>query len=142
MKKIQITLYGDPDIDIREGKQGDSDEITEHKKKYPFMARRKAFLQVIYGEDEYNIHNPVPYYYDGATIPFGLCKGDTRLLTPAMFHDIMTQKKEVIGYNRLLSSLVYFRLLRIYKVSLLWAFIQFLFVDLWQRTRPGWKRNK
>lgn len=98
-------------------------------------------MKIKYGQEKYCIHNDAPFYYDGATIPFGLCKGDTRLLTPALFHDLMCNEKSIIGYNRFLSSLVYYKLLRMFKVSWLWASIQFIIVDTFQRFQ-NWQRGK
>lgn len=142
MRELILRLYGDPDIDVREVKQGDTKEIIEDKLDFPFMARQRSFLHLYYGEEEYVIHNPVPYKYDGASIPFGLCKGDTRLLVPAMFHDIVTKDTYKIGYNRFLSSLMYYKLLRMHGVGFLWAIIQFILVDFWQFFQSDWKRNK
>lgn len=139
MKKLELTLYGNPDVDIREGEQGDTDDDTKDKKRLPFVARKIAVLKIKYGQEKYCLHNESPFYYDGATIPFGLCKGDTRLLTPALFHDLMCNDKSKIGYNRFLSSLIYYKLLRMFKVNWLWAFTQFVIVDTFQRFCKGWK---
>lgn len=139
INKLQLKLFGDPDVDIREGVLGDSDEVTEDKRLFPFEAQKIAVLHVIFGERKYVLHNPAPFKYDGATIPFGLCKGDTRLLTPSLFHDLMCRDKSIIGYDRFLSSLVYYKLLRMFKVNLIWASVQFMLVDGFQSTRKGWK---
>lgn len=141
-KELVLRLYGDPDIDVREVKKGDTKEIIADKLKFPFMARQRAFLHVYYDNIEYVLHNPVPYKYDGATIPLGLCKGDMRLLTPAMFHDIVTKDPYKIGYNRFLSSLMYYKLLRMHGVGFWWAAIQFVLVELWQFFQSDWKRKK
>lgn len=141
MKKLELKLYGNPDIDIREVEPGDSEGIISDKKRFPFVARKIAVLHVYYGKDKYCLHNPAPFKYDGATIPFGLCKGDTRLLVPALFHDLTCTDKSIVSYNRFLSSLIFYKLLRMNKVNWLYAFIMFMFVDIWQRHIKGWKRK-
>lgn len=142
MKKITLKLYGNPDIDIREEELGDSQEVIADKKKYPFMARQIAVLHVFYGQDKYILHNPQNYKYDGCTIPLGLAKGNPKLLVPSLFHDLMCTDKSQIDYNRFLSSLIFYKLLRMFKVNWLVAFLMFVFVDCWQRTVKTWKRNK
>lgn len=142
MSKLVLKLYGNPDIDIREEELNDSAEVIADKKKYPFLARQIAVLQVYYGQKKYCLHNPQNYKYDGATIPFGLCKGNPKLLVPSLFHDLMCQDKSLIGYNRFLSSLIFYKLLRMFKVNFVFAFIMFVFVDLWQRHIREWKREK
>ena len=140
MKKLTLKLFGNPDVDIREEELGDSEGIIADKKRYPFLAQKIAVLHVFHGVDKYILHNPQNYKYDGATIPFGLCKGNPKLLTPAMFHDLMCENKEIIGYNRYLSSCVFRELLILFKVNTIIAYIMFLFVDIYQRTQRGWKR--
>lgn len=140
MKKLTLKLFGNPDVDIREVEVDDTKEIIADKKRYPFIAQKIAVLHVFYGVDKYILHNDQNYKYDGATIPFGLCKGNPKLLTPAMFHDLMCENKEIIGYNRYLSSCVFRELLILFKVNRIIAYIMFLFVDVYQRTQRGWKR--
>ena len=140
MKKLELKLYGDPDVDVREAKQNDTKDEIEDKLKFPFLAQKVAVLKIKYGQEKYCFSNPAPKKYDGATIPFGLCKGDIRLLTPALFHDLMCEDKSLIGYNRFLSSLIYFKLLLLYKVNPIWALIQFLCVEWYQR-KQNWQRG-
>ena len=140
MREIKLKLFGNPDVDIREEELGDSEGIIADKKRYPFMTQKIAVLHVIDGQKKYILSNPQNYKYDGATIPFGLCKGNPKLLTPAMFHDLMCENKEIIGYNRYLSSCVFRELLILFKVNTIIAYIMFLFVDIYQRTQRGWKR--
>ena len=140
MKKLTLTLFGNPDVDIREVETDDTKEIIADKKRYPFLAQKIAVLHVFYGVDKYILHNPQNYKYDGATIPLGLGKGNPKYLTPSLFHDLMCQDKSIIGYNRYLSSLILFKLLLMHHVFAPWAFIMFLCVDVYQRTQRGWKR--
>lgn len=40
MKKLELTLYGNPDVDVREGEQGDTDDDTKDKKKFPLLPEK------------------------------------------------------------------------------------------------------
>lgn len=143
MKKLTLKLYGNPDIDFREEELGDSAEVIKDKKRFPFIARKIAVLHVYYGQEKYCLHNPQDFKFDGCTIPLGLAKGNPKILVPSMFHDLMCNDKTIIGYNRFLSSLIFFKLLRMFKVNFFVAFLMFLFVDTWQRIAvKGWRRNK
>lgn len=142
MKRLELKLYGDPKVFCRSVQQTDDKETIADKKRLPFEATQIAVLHVFYGAEKYILHNPAPFRYDGATIPFGLCKGNPKLWIPALFHDLMMNDRALINYNRFLSSLIFYKLLRMHKVNWLYAFIMFMFVDLWQRTIKEWKRNK
>lgn len=141
-KQFKIKLHGNPDIDIREEEIGDTEGIIADKKRYPFMSRKISVLHVFYGEEKYILHNPQNYKFDGCTIPFGLCKGNPKILVPAMFHDLSCENKELVGYNRYVSSRLFKELLILFKVNRIIANIMFLFVDNYQKTQRGWKRNK
>jgi hypothetical protein len=142
MKKLKLKLFGDPKVFCRSVIQTDDKDTIKDKKRLPFEATQIAVLHVYYGEKKYVLHNPAPFQYDGATIPFGLCKGNPKLWIPALFHDLMMKDKSLINYDRFLSSLIFYKLLRIHKVNWVFAFLMFMFVDTWQRHIKGWRRNK
>lgn len=141
LKKLFLKLYGNPKVFCRSVLQTDDKDTIIDKKKLPFEATQIAVLHVYYGREKFVLHNPAPFRYDGATIPFGLCKGNPKLWIPALFHDLIMKDKSLINYDRFLSSMIFYKLLRMHKVNIFWAGFMFLCVDIWQRTRPGW-RNK
>jgi len=143
-EQLYVKQFGDCDIDIREVTADDDYITVAHKQKYPFVARSRAILKVFYIDKDgnqyhYGISYKPPFYYDGATIPGGLCKGDTRLLEPALWHDLFCREKSKIGFNRHLSSLVFRELLLQHKVEKPTAQLMYCSVDAWQRIQKGWK---
>ena len=144
---LLIEVFGDADIEVRAVLPDDKKEVVKDKNRYPFMAHKKATIKIAYiqknGKQEYySFSNPVPYKYDGATIPFRIGKGNMKLLIPAMFHDIMCEHKEKIGFNRYLSSLVFRDLLLKCKVNKVVAQVMFLAVDNFQKFQKDWKNVK
>ena len=79
------------------------------------------------------------YIFDGATIPFNIGKGNMKLLIPALFHDIMCERKGSVFYTRNLSSIIFRELLLLCKVNLFKAYFMYLAVDNYQRFCKGWK---
>lgn len=142
MKKLELKLYGDPKVFVRSVLETDTEDLVEDKTALPFEATQISVLHIKYGQEKYVLQNPVPFQYDGATIPFGLCKGNPKLYIPALFHDLMCKKKELINYNRFLSSLVFYRLLRMHKVNIFWALFMFFWVEVFQIYQKSWRGNK
>ena len=135
---LLVEIFGDPDIDVREVFPGESKEDIKKKNKKPFIARQGAIIKIAYisqkGKSEFYSFSNVPgYEYDGATIPFRIGKGNMKLLIPALFHDIMCENKDKIGFNRYLSSLVFRELLIKCKVNKVIAQGMFLAVEIFQR---------
>ena len=141
-----VEQFNDADIDVREVSLSDNPCIVAHKRKFPFVAKNRAILKVFYVDKqgkshEYALSFKPPFYYDGATIPFGIGKGDTRLLIPALWHDLMCRNKEKIGYNRHLSTLVFKELLIKNKIPKAQAEIMACCVDTWQSLQRGWNNE-
>ncbi len=78
------------------------------------------------------------YVFDGATIPFNIGKGNMKLLIPALFHDITCERKDLVFYDRHLSSLIFRKLLLMCKVNVFKASFMYLAVDNYQRFCKGW----
>lgn len=141
---LGLEVYGDADVDIREVTMNDNAETVKHKRLFPFVANGKSILKVFYvdkggREYEYCLSYKPPFYYDGATIPFGIGKSDTRLLIPALWHDLMCINKEKIGYNRHLSTLIFKELLIRHKIPKAQAELMACVTDTYQATREGWQ---
>lgn len=143
-EKLIVEMFGNPDIDVREVLPNEKNSAIKDKNKKPFVARAKAIIKIAYINKDNELYttafsNPVNYQYDGATIPFRIGKGNMKLLIPAMWHDIMCERKDKINYNRYLSSIVFRELLLQCGVNKLIAQIMFLAVDTFQRTQKEWK---
>ena len=142
-EKLVVEMYGNPEIDVRDILPTDNEETRKDKQKFPFIAKEKAVLKVAYLKDD-NLFttafsNPRNFKFDGATIPFGIGKGNMKLLIPALFHDLICTKKEKVHYNRRLSSLIFKELLIQCGVNKIIANTMYYAVDLWQRTIREWK---
>ena len=79
------------------------------------------------------------YVFDGATIPFNIGKGNMKLLIPALFHDIMCERKNLVFFSRNLSSVIFRELLLKCKVNIFKAYCMYMAVDNYQRFCRGWK---
>ncbi len=139
-----VEMYGDPDIDVREIFPKEQKLKIKLFNKKPFIARQRAILKIAYINKKGELYttafrNPQNYEYDGATIPFGIGKGNMKLLIPALWHDFMCEHKEKINFNRYLSSLVFRELLIQCGDNKFSANIKFLAVDNWQKLQRGWK---
>lgn len=139
MVEIKVELYGDPDIKTNKVLPTDDEETVKVKNKKPFIATQSALIKVEYKKNIYYIANDTNYPFDGATIPFGIGKGDMKLQIPALFHDIICDDKSKVGFNRYLSSLIFRELLIQCKMNKCIAYIMFHAVDNWQKFQKGWK---
>lgn len=139
MEDIELQLIGEPHIHVRTVLPSDSDKEAMDKVKFPFVACTRSTLIVKTNGKEYIILAPNGTKYDGASIPFGLGKGNTKLHVAALFHDLICIDKSLVDYNRNLSSTIYYELLVMHKLPKWRAKIQYYAVDTWQRLQKGWK---
>lgn len=141
MKLLEVILSNDPKIMTRAVLP--NEEKISDKNRKPFKVMKLSFIKVKVMnnevEEEYIITAKKYYTYDGASIPFGIGKGDMRLLIPALFHDVMCERKEVINRERNLSSQIFRELLIQCGVNKFKAQIMYLAVDNYQRFMRGWK---
>lgn len=140
MKNIKdLFLYTDPEIETRSvlpyGK-------IEDKNKKQFITTKDTYLVITFTDyTQIILFANSGYKFDGATIPFGIGKGDMRLQIPALFHDIMCDNKGIVSYNRGLSTLIFRELLVSCGVSRIKAQIMFLAVDNYQKYFCDWKKE-
>lgn len=111
----------------------DTEFEQKQKLRFPFKLYNNVVLTVKDDDKSYTITAYKGYCYDGATIPFGLGGKDTRLLVPALFHDIICEKKYLVDYNRKLSSDIFYELLLMCGVGKCKAKTMKLAVDLYQK---------
>ena len=118
-------------------------EIEQKKKlRFPFKLYNNVVLTVKDADKSYTITAYKGYCYDGATVPFGLGGKDTRLLVPALFHDIMCEKKYIVEYNRKLSSKIFKELLLMCGFPKWKAQLFYLAVDNYQKCIKEWRIKK
>lgn len=144
MQIFDIMIQGEPEIKARAVLP--NTEIKDRNIKQ-FRVKRGAVLWVKYENEEHiiidkRISAKKGYKFDGATIPFNIGKGDMCLLIPALFHDIICEKKYLVDYNRKLSSLIFKELLIRCGVNKVKAQIMYLAVDTYQRFQKGWKKKE
>ena len=139
----KLILSNDPDIKTNSVFFEDSDEEIKLKNKKPFITKQPATLTIIFNDDSYlKLSAPAYYRFDGATIPFGIGKGNMKLQIPALFHDIVCDNKSLINYDRKLASLIFKECLIECGVNKIAAHIMYLCVEGWQIINQGWRINK
>ena len=111
MYTLNLKLSCEPQVAVRVIMPSDDALTIKSKKSKQFLNKKTCILTVYYGDKKYVIPAHKNYCFDGATIPFGIGKGDTRLFVPALFHDIMCDNKAIIDNDRHLSSLIFKELL-------------------------------
>jgi len=136
---IKLSLNKQPKIEVRAVIQSDTMKIIKDKQRKPFINKFTCILSVFLDDSQFTITAPSNYCYDGATIPCGIGKGDMQLLIPALFHDIMCEKKHLINYNRKLSSEIFKELLLLMKVNKTKAQVMYRAVNTYQKFKKGWK---
>lgn len=120
-----------------------TDTIAEKKSKNKkqFINLRKSVLTVKNGDREFLIIAYKDYCFDGATIPFGIGKGNMKLLMPALFHDVMCENKDIVDYDRHLSSLIFKHLLLMCGVPKIKANFMYGCVDNYQKIFGKWRKK-
>ena len=141
MKLLEVSLFGEPKIDVREVMPY---EPLGDRNKKPFITTQSSAIKVIYQDKQKKVYSKTitaeaGYTYDGASIPFKIGKGNMKLLVPALFHDIMCEDKSKINFHRNLSSLIFRELLRQCGVNKFISQMMYLAVDNYQRFMRGWK---
>ena len=139
MKVKRIVIEGTGKVFTRPISITDTKEEIKAKQQKPFILQGDYTLEVYLDNSEVFIieaHNG--YTFDGATIPFGLGKGDMKILIPALFHDIMCENHSLVKNNRKLSSDIFYELLTTFHNNKLKAKIMYLSVELWQKIVGKW----
>lgn len=139
MEDIELQLIGEPNIHVRTVLPSDSDKEAKDKVKLPFVTCTRSTLIVRTEDETFTILAPNGTKFDGASIPLGLGKGNTKLHVAALFHDLICIDKSLVNYNRNLSSTIYYELLVMHKLPKWRAKAQYYAVDTWQRFQRGWK---
>ena len=147
MKIISVIMRGNPDIKARPvfpDEKGIKDKIKKRNKNQ-FKACKRTFLEVIY-EAEGKMHqrvlsNTPGFIFDGASIPFGIGKGDMRLLVPALWHDWLCREQRS-SCSRKFASLVFKELLLKCGIPKIKAQIMYSAVEMHQMITGGWGKDE
>ena len=141
MKKL--ILNKTPHIHCRSVLLNDDRDKIKDKNKKQFITCNSTSLTVLFEDNtQLLLFAPKGYKFDGATIPFNIGKGNMKLLVPALFHDIMCDRKQIIDYDRNLASRIFKALLIDCGVNKTTAQIMYLAVEAYQKLFGKWnKRN-
>jgi len=113
----------------------------------PYINKRNITYVVFYKSKKYRVFITKGYTWDGASIPFGFRwilggKGNPQFLVASCVHDKLCENKNLIEYDRHLSSLIFKELLLSCGCSKIKANIMFAAVDNFQKMIKGWKGAK
>lgn len=137
---LNLKLSCEPRVAVRVVLPSDDKATIKSKQKKQFINKKTCILTVDTGDKQFTITAHKDYCFDSASIPFGIGKGDTRLFVPALFHDIMCDHKEVVNYDRNLSSRIFKELLLMCEVPKWKVNIMYFAVDNYQKFMKGWKK--
>lgn len=137
MKNLRLFLNSEPKIEARAIYPNDSQNEKKEKNRKQFVNCSSCILTVYLKNEKFTITAKCGYCFDGATIPFGLGKGNMKLLVPAMFHDIMCENKFLVKNNRKLSSQIFKKLLIMCGNPKWKSMFMYFVVDNYQRFM-GW----
>ena len=143
MKEKDLQMYVDtyPIVMCRTILPTDTVAEKKNKNKKQFINLRRSVLTVKNGDREFLIIAHKDYCFDGATIPFGIGKGNMKLLMPALFHDVMCENKDIVDYDRHLSSLIFKHLLIMCGVPKIKANFMYGCVDNYQKIFGKWRKK-
>ena len=135
----KVILSNDPHIHTRSVLFDEKEKVIEDKNKKQFVTCTDATLTVIFSDNTtIDLYAPKGYKFDGATIPFGIGKGNMKLLIPALFHDIMCDNKATINYNRKQANLIFKACLIECDVNKFIAQLMYLAVEAFQIVFCDW----
>ena len=100
-------------------------------KKFPFLCKTKLDVIIFdYKKDKkYTFTIPKDYCYDGMTIPrfawtlIGVSKENNGGLISSLLHDYLTEHKDIINYDKALSTNVFNALLKVGEINSIRRFV-------------------
>lgn len=138
-----IELIGDPHIQTNTVLPKDDEDTVKFKRKYQFKTTRPTILKIhLIDGSLKKIIGPSGTDYDGATIPFGIGKGDMRLLIGALFHDLVCRDKSILDYDRELSSQMFRETIILCKIPKIEAWIMYILMNIYQILFGDWRKPK
>ena len=135
--KVQVKLSNDPEIHSNAVMPWDDKSTIAYKQKHQFTTSVLSTLYVqVNGTKDLQIPAYAATDFDGATIPFGIGKGNMKLLVGALFHDIICNDKSLVNYDRHLASVILRETLIACHLSKFAAWSMFFWVELYQLFKP------
>lgn len=111
----------------------------------PFYLLKKLMVSIEYDNNNFSFIIPEKYDWNGANVPFfawlliGQQK-EPRFKLASMVHDYLCEHKDVINYNRYLSTLVFETLCEYFgRFNSIKRWAMFHTVDNFQKLQKGWK---
>lgn len=112
----------------------------------PFFVTEDMEINITYGNEKYKFTIPQGYDWNGANVPpfawliIGQQK-EPRFKLPSCVHDYMCEHRQVVGYNRYLSTLIFETLCEYFgRFNDIKRWAMFHAVDNYQKTQ-GWGVN-
>lgn len=143
--KDYLTIISDKEPKTAVLKPLPSDNFLEReaKKEKPYLNKLEVTFTVNYLGTVYVIDIPRGYTWNGANIPRCFwcligSMGESSFLDASMVHDILTEKKCLVAYDRQLSSMIFRELLIASGVSKFKANIMYKAVDIYQKLFCDW----
>lgn len=147
-KELTIGFNSMPHVCVRYKTPTMTTNEMKSIKKYPFICKTNLIVDLFDKINKKRYHFTIPkgYCWNGSDIPrifwriIG-SKSEPQYLIASCLHDYMLENKEVINYDRKLTSKVFKGCLRTAGVSSFKAQIMYLAVDTFQSTvcRKTWK---
>lgn len=135
----EVILSNDPRIYTRPVLFYEDKKKIKEKNKKQFVTEEASTLTVVFTDNtEIKLFADKGYEFDGATIPFGIGKGNMKLQIPALFHDVMCDDKSTINYDRNMASKIFKACLIACRVNKLIAHTMYLAVEAFQIVFCDW----
>ena len=143
--ELKITSDIDPQTTVRKPLPSDTIKEREEKRKKPYLNKKDVTFTVDYLGIIHIIFIPKGYLWNGANIPRCFwwligSMGENDFLNASMVHDILTERKYLVEYDRQLSSIIFRELLIASGVSKIKAKIMYKSVDLYQKLFCNWDK--
>ena len=141
--KLKILFSCKPKVDIRYITPNSTQREIASIKKYPFANKKTLEVIIADGDRTHGFVIPV-FNFDGLSIPrfawtlIGVSKEDNRGLIAALIHDFLCTHRELILYNRALSTNVFNALLIVGGMNPLQRFVMKNCVAFYQTVFCNW----
>lgn len=145
-EKLSIFFSNTPRVCVRYVTPSMTEQEKKSIKKYPFICKTNLEVTIFdhTKSKKYKFTINKGYCYDAMTIPrfawslIGVSKEDNRGLISALIHDFLTTNKELIDYDRALSTNVFNALLEVGGMNKFKRFIMKNCVALYQTVFCNW----
>jgi len=153
--KALITYYEDKNLKIEfdnipiiKDIQIQPDMSKQEKKDLlakPYILENGIAVKITYKKVTFDFYIPSGYRWNGANVPFGLyhligSPSEPRFKIASMVHDFLCENRQVINFNRYLSTKIFDGLLAEMGVSKFKRFLMFHAVDNFQKFQ-GWREK-